>query len=274
MQMRIINLIEDTLGASECIYEHGLSFYIETSRHKLLLDTGVTDAFIKNACKKGIDLKQIDTVILSHGHYDHTGGVMAFTKLNPNAKIYISKNATGDFYNVKNGGKKYIGIDKEIALLSNTVFVDGNLKIDDELFLFSGVKGKRLWPKGNTVLKAKYADGFIQDEFEHEQYLVVSQGNETVLLSGCAHKGILNILDEYFHLFGAYPTRVVSGFHTMKDEYTQEDELIIFQTAQELAKTNIVFYSGHCTGEYPMKILKQIMGEQLVAMHSGDEIMP
>ena len=80
--MRIINLIENTEGKSECTYEHGLSFYIETENHKALLDLGQTDSSLKNAEMLGVDLKAIDTVVLSHGHYDHSGGMMAFAGMN------------------------------------------------------------------------------------------------------------------------------------------------------------------------------------------------
>ena len=60
--MRIINLIEDTPGKEECLFEHGLSFYIETEQHKLLVDAGSTDAFLKNAEVLGVDLSEVDTV--------------------------------------------------------------------------------------------------------------------------------------------------------------------------------------------------------------------
>ena len=100
--MKIVNLIEDTKGVNGCHHEHGLSFYIETENHKLLLDTGATDAFLDNAIVLGIDLKKVDTVIISHGHYDHTGGLLAFTAINPSAKIYIQKAACGEFYNYRN----------------------------------------------------------------------------------------------------------------------------------------------------------------------------
>ena len=75
--MRIINLMENTKGAEGCVWEHGLSFYIETKKHKLLADTGASEAFLKNAVVLGIDLRRVDTVILSHGHYDHGGGLAA-----------------------------------------------------------------------------------------------------------------------------------------------------------------------------------------------------
>ncbi len=271
--MKIINLIEDTAGDCGCLYEHGLSFYIETAHHKLLLDTGATDAFLANAEKKGIDLTAVDTVIISHGHYDHAGGVLAFSKINPNAKIYIHKNAVGEFYNLKNGGTKYIGMDPAIAALSAVVFLEDDLRLDDELSLFTGVTGRKLWPKGNKILKKKIDDGFIQDEFDHEQYLVVAEDGNKVLLSGCAHNGILNILETYRERFGGEPTHVISGFHTTSPVYTEEDDAIIRETARALVKTNTIYYSGHCTGEHPMRLLKEIMGEQLIVMHSGDILL-
>ncbi len=270
--MKITNLIEDTEGVCDCLYEHGLSFYIETAKHKLLLDTGATDAFLRNAGKKGIDLTAVDTVIISHGHYDHAGGLLAFTKINPHAKVYIHKNAVGEFYNLKNGGSKYIGMDQAIAALPQVVFLEGDLKIDETLSLFTGVKGRKLWPRGNEVLKKKQSNTLVQDEFDHEQYLVVTEGARRVLLSGCAHNGILNILDAYRTRFGGEPTHVVSGFHTTRPVYSSEDNDILEDTARALAATNTVYYSGHCTGEYPLKKMKAILGEKLVTLHSGDEI--
>lgn len=271
--MKIINLIEDTPGGSHCLYEHGLSFYVETKHHKLIADAGQTDAFIKNAEVKGIDLTEIDIVILSHGHYDHTGGVAAFTEINPEAKIYVHKNATGEFYNLKNSVPKYIGMDKRIFGSKQIRLVDGSIKIDDELSLFTDVTGRRLWPKANTVLKRKCGDGFVQDEFDHEQYLVVTENGKRVLISGCAHNGILNILDEFKRLYGGEPDIVISGFHTTMPEYNDEDEKLIRDIATELSRMNTLFYSGHCTGEYPLQIMKEIMGDKLNLIHSGDRIL-
>ena len=93
--MHIVVLMENTPGIPGCAYEHGLSFYAETANHKILLDTGASDSFIRNAELLGIDLTQVDTVILSHGHYDHSGGIIPFTRLNPDAKIYMQESAMG-----------------------------------------------------------------------------------------------------------------------------------------------------------------------------------
>ena len=91
--MKIVTLVENTCGAENCIAEHGLSIYIETEKHRLLLDTGQTDAVVRNAEALGIDLRAVDTVILSHGHYDHTGGVMPFSRLNSSAQIIMQHSA-------------------------------------------------------------------------------------------------------------------------------------------------------------------------------------
>lgn len=271
---RIINLIEDTPGRDGCVYEHGLSFYIETSRHKLLIDTGATGAFTKNAQAMGIDLTQVDTVILSHGHYDHGGGIPAFIIQNPHARIYIRSSAFDLYYHKNERMEKYIGLDQEqLPHLAQVIRVEGNLQIDEELFLFTNVTGRKLWPAGNLELKRKTGETFEQDDMGHEQYLVVSVGKKKILLSGCAHNGILNIMDTCQKLIGQVPDVVVSGFHMMnKWGYSDKDLATIRQTAEELKQQNTLFFTGHCTGLEPFQILKDIMGDQITYIHSGETI--
>lgn len=272
--MKIINLVEDTKGNELCEYEHGLSFYIETENHKLLVDTGATDMSLRNAKKLGIDLSKVDTVVLSHGHYDHSGGIMPFSKLNSSAKIYMRDNVDGEYYNLKDNKEKYIGIDKNIMNLSQCVLVAEDIKIDDELYIFTGVKGNKYPAKGNLMLKEKKEDGFIQDAFTHEQFLVISCASKKILISGCAHNGIINILDRYFDIYSSYPDIVISGFHMIqKDDYTNGDVGRIKNTAVELLKTNAMFYSGHCTGQEAFDIMKEIMQDKLIQIHSGDVII-
>lgn len=311
--MRIINLIENTSADNGCACEHGLSFYIETAKHKLLVDTGATGAFLENAQKLSVDLSQVDTVILSHGHYDHGGGILAFAALNPNAKIYVRENAFGGFYHVHtqktvpedkevlavSGSvseamsvpqKRYIGLAPEIAGLPQIVRVRGNLVIDDELLLFTNVSGNRAKPAGNAELMAERGGMLLQDDFSHEQYLVITDaasrenaGQATasggvysgrkVLVSGCAHNGILNILEEYGRVVGGEPDMVISGFHMKKKHgYEAADFAVMEETALALAAMHTKFFTGHCTGEEPFAVMREIMGEQLVYVRSGDEI--
>ena len=276
--MRIINLVENTEGASGCGFEHGLSFYIETEHHKLLADTGASDLLLKNAEKLGIDLTKVDTVILSHGHYDHGGGILPFAEVNPAAKIYIPATAFGAYYSLRDGAPRYIGLAEEIRKLPQVVIVgetaDGICRIDDELSLFSGIGSTYPVPSANRNLRIKTKKGLRQDDFRHEQCLVISEGGRKVLLSGCAHHGILNVLDRYRELYGGEPDAAISGFHMMKKSgYSDEDINMIINTALELKKYRTVFYTGHCTGVEPYNAMKKLMDDQLRYVHSGDEIM-
>ena len=250
--MKIINLMENTKGSQDCACEHGLSFYIETKKHKLLVDTGASEAFIDNAKKLGVDLKSVDTLVLSHGHYDHSGGLMAFAQLNSKAKVYVHVNAFGSFYHVNGDKVRYIGVDPCIRNLEQVILVDKDYVIDEELFLFTHITGRQLWPSGNLELKEKAEDGWKQDDFKHEQYLVISEGEKKVLISGCAHNGILNIMDRAISLLGKEPDVVISGFHMMqKNGYTEADIQNICKTADALKHWNTLYYTGHCTDQLP-----------------------
>ena len=165
--MKIINLIENTEGMQGCVFAHGLSFYAETAKHKLLLDLGPSADTIKNASSLGVDLTAVDTVILSHGHYDHSGGIIPFTKVNDRALIYMQESATKDYY-ADDGMEaserfRYIGIDKEIAGLPQVRFLSGGATIDDELEIFTIRKRSHDLPFTNKRLLVYYEDKYLQD---------------------------------------------------------------------------------------------------------------
>lgn len=266
--MRIITLMEDTCGNPNCESEHGLSIFVETKKHKLFVDTGAGEKTWWNAKTLGVDLTKIDTVVLSHGHYDHSGGIMGFHKVNSNAPIYMQRKAVNKYYH----DERYIGIDPAIQTLPSVQLLNGDFVIDDELSLFANINGRRFWPQANLVLSEQIGETKVQDCFEHEQCLVI-QEEKTVLISGCAHNGILNILDRYEEIYHGMPDVVISGFHMMKKiDYTKEEIVQIQQTAKELVQYDTVFYTGHCTGQKAIDLMKPIMGEQLIQIHSGMEI--
>ena len=97
--MKLVTLVENTQGATGCVCEHGLCIYAETAKHKLLVDSGQTDALIGNALLLDIDLAAVDTVILSHGHYDHSGGILPFSQLNKRARIIMHQKAPEPHFN-------------------------------------------------------------------------------------------------------------------------------------------------------------------------------
>lgn len=272
--MKVAVLVENTAVNENFHAEHGLSIYVETERHKLLIDTGADGKFLENAKTLGLDISQVDTLILSHGHYDHGGGILSFCEVNPHAKIYMQKSALGEFYHGKGETHRYIGLNPEIGKLSRLWLLEGNCILDEEFSVFICSeeirKHLRLWPEGNLELEEKRNEEFVQDDFSHEQYVVVEEGEKRILISGCAHNGILNILEQYRQLYGGDPDALFSGFHMRKKEgYTEHDRKTIEQTAKELSETQIRLFTGHCTGEEPFTIMKEILGEQLFAIHSG-----
>ena len=125
-------LIENTALSENFRKEHGLSLYLETDTHKILFDTGKSDQFLANAQALGIDLSEADTAVISHGHYDHTGGLNTFLNLNKKAPVYINRQAfLPHFY----GSQEYIGMDPTIIPDRRFVLIDDFLKIDDTLSL-------------------------------------------------------------------------------------------------------------------------------------------
>ena len=276
-KVKIINLIENTDGKNGCISAHGLSFYIETEKHKLLLDLGPSEETIQNASSLGIDLSLVDIVVLSHGHYDHSGGIIPFTKINDKALIYLQKSAAEDYYaddgETATERYRYIGIDKEIGNLSQVRFIKGNLRIDDELELFTIHERKHKLPFTNKRLLVKKGNEYRNDDFDHEHFLVVHSSGKSVLLSGCAHNGVLSILEEYVDIMGKAPNLMVSGFHLMKKTDYNDDEVgEIKSLAESLKKYPTKFITCHCTGVPAYNIMKEIMSDSLEYVHSGEEI--
>ena len=276
--MKIINLIENTEGKPGCINEHGLSFYIETDKHKVLLDLGQTDSAIQNANILGVDLKAVDTVVLSHGHYDHSGGIMPFSEINDHATIYMQQSAGGEYY--ADDGKRliddryrYIGINKDILKLPQVKLINGDFVLDDELEVFTIKNRTHMLPFTNKRLLIKTENGFVPDEFKHEHFLVVKENGLTVLMSGCAHNGILSILDAYKEKYRTLPDVVISGFHLMlKREYRENELLEVRSIAEELSNYQSQFYTCHCTGVPAYEEMKKIMGDKLKYVHAGEAI--
>lgn len=267
--MKIVILMEDTCGHPWCEFEHGFSVYLETKHHKLLIDSGKSPKTIRNAEKLNVDLSKVDTAFLSHGHYDHAGGLLAFREINRHAPIYMQRTALGEYFH----GERYIGVDRRIADLEQVILLDGDRVLDGELTVFADITGRKYWPQSNRALSMKQNGQFVQDPFAHEQCLVIAE-EKNVLVSGCAHNGILNILDAYQERFHKLPDAVFSGFHMMKkSDYTPEETEVIQNTAKELVGSGIRFYTGHCTGQKAFDLMKPLMGDSLVQMHCGMELV-
>ena len=108
----------------------------------------------------------------------------------------------------------------------------------------------------------------------NEHFLVIHQNNKSILLSGCAHNGILSILNAYLEKYGKAPDLVVSGFHLMKKTDYSDSEINEIKTiAKELRNFPTGFVTCHCTGTTAFDVMKDIMGNNLEYVHSGDEVV-
>lgn len=248
--MKISVLAENIALSSEYIAEHGLSLYIEINNKKILFDMGQTDAFAKNAETLGIDLKNVDFAVISHGHYDHGGGLKTFLDINKNAPIYLNCHAFENHFS-----DKYIGLDKSLQNHPQLLFVKDYLRIDENIELFSCNNVQLKYPICSFGLTAEIDGEIKNDDFRHEQYMLIKEGNKKILISGCSHKGIVN-LTEHFK-----PDILVGGFHFMKICTEGEGRERLNTAAEELNKQSTVYYTCHCTGEAQYRYLKTMMSD-------------
>ncbi|MGE4454637.1 MAG: MBL fold metallo-hydrolase [Sphaerochaeta sp.] len=270
--MKITTLVENTTSNRNLGFEHGLSLFVEAKEKTILFDTGASDLFAKNAEKLGIDLQEADLVILSHGHYDHGGGIHTFFAINTTAPLYARKEAFGPYYSQRSDGEyHYIGVDQELLRDNRVIFTSALTPISEGIFLFSKVEGKRFIPTGNKSLYRKEGESYREDSFTHEQYLAIKEGDEHVLISGCSHRGIVNILDAFRDEFGHFPTRVIGGFHLYNHRTGKpEDPEVLDQIASILLESKADFYTCHCTGEENYAYLKEKMGDSVHYLSGGD----
>lgn len=242
--MKITALLENTTNSDILQTEHGLSLYIETEKHNILFDMGQSNLFADNAKKLNINLSDVDIAILSHGHYDHGGGLSHFLELNTTAPIYISQFAFEPHYN---GNKKYIGLNKSLYQNERFIFTGEELKIDTQLKLFSCNQKERIHSANSSELNMLQNDILLPDDFKHEQYLMIEENNKRILISGCSHKGILNLVSWF------KPDYLIGGFHISKLETGEA----LTNIAKNLNEYQTKYYTCHCTGVEQYNYIKK-----------------
>ena len=277
--MKITVLAENSVCKTNSLNiksEHGLSLFIEFYERKILFDTGQSDLFIHNAEKLGIDLSQVDYLVISHGHFDHGGGLKHFLKINKKAKIFLHINAANKFYTKIFGFiPYYVGLDQKIiAQNSRIYFIEEDTQIEDKIILLEGFPEVFPQPEANKSLFEKTKNRFIVDKFNHEIVMLLIENDEIVLFSGCSHSGIINIIEEV-KLFSKNMRikATFGGFHihnpiSKKNEsqdYSEELTLV-------LGESESVFYIGHCTGEYNFWTIKDRIGRKIQTMNTGEVI--
>jgi 7,8-dihydropterin-6-yl-methyl-4-(beta-D-ribofuranosyl)aminobenzene 5'-phosphate synthase len=272
--MKIYILVEDNKKNNGFISEHGLSLYFEHGGKRILFDTGASDSFVYNATLLGIDLNKVDICVISHAHDDHIGGLEAFLGINNHAKVYLKSAVRGDYYAKRIGGNERSGLDPAFfdKYEDRLHFFDGRVDLTDGVSAASIKKFRRLPLYTSLMLKKKDGE-FIADNLEHELYVAINTKGGTVVLTGCAHHGVLNILMSANEEFGPI-AGVVGGFHLSgsgKRGFKKEPESEIYAIAKYLDNNKIKkVYTGHCTGQKPLEKLSTL--SRVKKMNTGDII--
>ena len=251
--MKLVTLVENKTDKKNIKTKHGLAIYVEACNKKILFDLGPDDTLFKNAKKQGINIKDVDIVVISHGHYDHAGSLEKFLNINKKAKVYIQRSAFEKHYFRAFGLDISIGINSELKLHPQIVLLNGDYKIDDnlELFIVNNIE-KCKSPSNNAM----YTDQG-RDDFKHEQNLVIKE-NKTVLLMGCGHAGVVNIMERAKEYNVDY---CIGGYHLIKHVGTKKPSEELFEEiVRELKKyPNARYYTCHCTGDEAFEYMSSRM---------------
>ena len=287
--MRVLVLTEDSSSRDGFEAEHGLSLYVEDGTRKFMIDVGASGLFARNAQRFGVAVSEVDSLFLSHGHRDHVGGLPTFLELNRRATIYSTESAFEPHFSLrKNGRFENIGFPElsQSALAGRLVFNPGVLKVDGCLTLFSQVEIRELRSEANDTLftlKDPASDAltedaacyspelFSRDAFAHEQNLTaITETGKKVLFVGCAHCGVVNIVNRFIDIFGDAPDVVVGGFHLMIPSRGETvPSVVLDKIAERMAAWPTRFYTGHCTGRAAYERLYDVLGERVSFFGAG-----
>lgn len=261
--MRLTVLVENTAGSAALQCVHGLSFYLEAAGKRILFDMGPGAQFAQNAQALGVALDAVDFAVLSHGHYDHGGGLDVFLRRNDHAPVYLRP---GAFAPHTNRAGHDIGLRPALQKSPRLKVTDASCELAPGVRLFSQVQGRKFW----SPLNEELLEGGAPDPFSHEQSLLVEEDGKLVLIAGCAHCGMVNILERAAEVAGRLPDVAVGGMHLAVGTAAPDD--FVRALARQLKTYPCKFYTCHCTGAHPFTLLKETLGEQLAALTGGDRV--
>ncbi|MGO5358210.1 MBL fold metallo-hydrolase [Anaerofustis sp. LCP19S3_F7] len=247
--MKITVLNENMVYRKNIIAEHGLSVLIEHDNKKILMDVGQSDVFLKNAQALNIDLNDLDAVIISHGHYDHGGGIKYLKNLSNIPSIYITKNALIPKYSINKKTNKYYfnGINESDLNLFNDklYFTDEKEEIFNNFYLISNIPYVNSFENKPSKFYLKKNDKMIMDTMRDEQVFVISTKNGLCVFMGCAHMGVVNAIEYIKKLFkGEKIYSLFAGMHLIN-----ADSLRVNKTIEYIKNNNIQYIMPcHCSG--------------------------
>lgn len=276
----IVKVLVENTECENCKSEHGLSLFVEYNGQNFLIDTGSSGLYSKNAAVMNVDLSTVNKAFLSHAHYDHSGGYNEFFEANTKANVYLQKNCRQKYYyKIVGPIKKYIGIPEGILdkYSDRFTYVDGYKDLGEGIHIVPHTTPDLVKRAQRAHMCAMVDSNVEFDDFSHEQTVVFEENDGLICFNSCSHAGVENIIKEIKERFPDKKIKAFfGGFHMMgamgpttcnfKKEEVQEvaKELLTSSTA--------TFYSGHCTGLVAFDWLKEVMGDRLVALHSGKVI--
>lgn len=269
--MKITTLVENHTSTDhpQLNAEHGLSFYIEHNGHVYMSDVGQTGKFADNAEKLGVDLSLVETLAISHHHYDHGGGLARFFGENAQATVYLHESPDVDYVgHIPLLPTKYIGLDKVVLAehASRIFFISETLEVSLGFHLIAPIPKIYPKPSGDGRLKIRRGNQMKPDPFEHEVVTVVEDDKNLVVLTGCAHNGVLNMIAAAQDAFPEKPIKaVIGGFHL-----NHEEDQTVREIGEKLLELNIPrIVTGHCTGDAATDILQDVLGKRLQRLYTG-----
>lgn len=264
--MKLVILVDNAPGKQDgLIAEHGLSIWMEVDGQQWLIDTGESDAFAQNASQLGIDIANIDHLILSHGHRDHCGGLETFLSLNSKAKIYLSANIEcNHYYSTRRGAKRDISLTHSL-IKSNAeriVFIKHNISLSDNVNIATTIPHNHPLPQANATLLKNDS----LDDFNHEIVIAVNTPHGVVIISPCSHNGVLNTIDACSHLGNI--SHYIGGTHLI-DNFENEEELNTLASTLKIQHPNLALISGHCTGISAKNAFKNALNNKFIEFYTG-----
>ena len=261
--VRITTLVENTVYGKGLQGEHGLSLLVEVGGRKVLFDIGASDLFIRNARLMGIDLREVDYLVLSHGHRDHTGGLHHFLRLNDRATVVCKREALRPKYkdDRENGLMHPEALDT-----ARFRFVEETEEIVPGVFVFPRLP---VADEADTHFEHFYtmADGERHpDRFDDELALVLKRDRDLGVLSACSHRGITNILRTVLDTFPDTDLRLVlGGFHIRTAGAEKCDVIARYLSRRVPQRLGVC----HCTGVDQYALFHQSFAGRLFYNYTG-----
>ncbi len=269
--MKITILVENDVaeGHPDLKAEHGLSFYIDINEHVFMSDVGQSGKFTENAKILGCDLQAVEALAISHHHYDHGGGLARFFEENDGATVYLRQAPKADYIvDVIGIPLRYIGLDQAVIdkYASRITFITEDTTILPGVHLLTHIPKTYPRPGGDKRLKAKRNGEKLPDTFEHELVTVLDGQNGLVILTGCAHTGVLNMIKAAQDAFPQKPIQaVIGGFHLNREEDDAVQKIGEALFAMDIPE----IYTGHCTGRKAVDILADLLGKRFHPLGTG-----